>query len=193
MEVETDDIPEFLLELRIFRQLECTRAMRLQIMSLRFQIVWTVWRETPTSDPAKTCPCRKLHRVRPGGGWVTFTMICSTVSMGTHGLRPRPALSFKPSRPACWKRLDHLLTHGKLTFNRSCHFLGIILFDHLRFSRSRTISARDSFLILTRFELVLELTRRCNSRRSPAVSLRTVIGRAMPYTIASNHLLLNIN
>ena len=34
MEVETDDIPEFLLELRIFRQLECTRAMRLQVVTL---------------------------------------------------------------------------------------------------------------------------------------------------------------
>ena len=145
-----------------------------------FQIVWTVWRETPTSFAM----LRKLHRVRPGGGWVTFTMICSTVSMGTHGLRPRPALSFKPSRPACWKRLDHLLTHGKLTFNRSA--TSSTLTPSLR---SRTISARK----LSRFELVLELTRRCNSRRYTGCELEDCnrTGHALYYSIES--LLLNIN
>ena len=64
-------------------------------------------------------PRRRLlaaHPFRPGGGWVTFTM-SSTVSMGTHGLRPSRFVA--SVQAGVWKRLDHLLTHGKLTFNRS--------------------------------------------------------------------------
>ena len=153
MEVETDDIPEFLL------------STMYAAMPLRFQIA--VWRETPTS----------FGCVRPGGGWVTFTMICSTVSMGTHGLRPRPALSFKPSRPACWKRLDHLLTHGKLTFNRSA--TSSTLTPSLR---SRTISARK----LSRFELVLELTRRSLDVHGCELEDCNRTGHALYYSIESD-------
>ena len=61
---------------------------------------------------------RKEPMVRPSGGRVASVMTRSIFAAGMDGLRPRPALSLRPSSPKRSKRFDHIDTVGIDVFIR---------------------------------------------------------------------------
>ena len=159
MEVETDDIPEFCSNFGLDSNV---RVRRLQVVTLPD-------RDRVARD-ADFLPCWANASVPVAAG--SLTMICSTVSMGTHGLVP-------------------------VLLCRSCRQAGVLegprpRLTHLADVQSFATSSKETpsehlGAKLSRFELVLELPAKNSLDVQPAVSLRTVIGRAMPHTIASNH------
>src|SRR5271157_5492674 len=62
--------------------------------------------------PAWRLMLRTLHRVRLAGGRVTSVTTVSIFAGGIEVLRPRPALSVNPAKPALSKRPDHNDTVG---------------------------------------------------------------------------------
>jgi hypothetical protein len=58
---------------------------------------------------------RVLHFFFPSGGCTTWVITWRTLSPGSHGFRPRPGRSFRPSNPCSSKRRDQVDTVVILT------------------------------------------------------------------------------
>ena len=163
IEVQTDDVPEFLFELLVIGELEGLPQMRFE--SVPTPNALHLAADTPASDAM----VRVLQRRRPGRACPTCVITCSTVSSGIVPRRPRPRLSRNPSSPSRSNLCDHLFTQTMLTPSASATSCCLIS----RARRSMILARRWS-----RRVVVLACTRRCSSCDSRVVNSMMLTGRA---------------
>jgi len=166
VQIQADDVPELVVELRVIRDLEGTREIGFR--SFLLQIDCTLWCEMPKAEAI----LRVLQRSRPGGDCVTLVIACRTLSSGREVLRPRPALSMSPSNPWASNRFDHNETVFKLTPTSAATSSSLC-----PSARERTMRARR----LSRCVEVVARARRRNSAPSSGVTSMREMGRAIGY------------